>query len=85
MDFSGATPEVQNRIRVDGIQATAAYDPVVAGNGNFGNYPLYIGARNQTSSYFNGRLYSLIVRGAQSTLSQIEATELYMKKKVGIA
>ena len=55
------------------------------GSGNFGNYPLYIGARANTSLYFNGRIYSLIVRGAQSTLSQIEATELYMKKKVGIA
>ena len=32
--------------------------------------------------YFNGRLYSLIVRGAQTTLSQIEATELYIKQKM---
>lgn len=55
------------------------------GTGNFGNYPIYIGARAGTSLYFNGRLYGLIVRGAQSSLLQIEATELYMKKKVGIA
>lgn len=55
------------------------------GTGTYGNYPLYIGARAGTSLFFNGRLYGLIVRGAQSTLSQIEATELYMKKKVGIA
>ena len=53
--------------------------------GNFGNYPLFIGSRAGTLIPFNGHLYGLIVRGAQSTLSQIEATELYMKKKVGIA
>lgn len=52
------------------------------GPGNFGNYPLYIGARAGTSLYFNGRLYSLIVRGAQSSLSQIEAAEVYMKQKM---
>lgn len=69
-------------LRVNGVATTGITDQ---GTGNFGNYPLYIGARAGTSMYFNGRLYSLIVRGAQSTLSQIEATELYMKKKVGIA
>ena len=55
------------------------------GAGSFGNYPLYIGARAGTSYFVNGRLYGLIVRGAQSSLLQIEDTELYMNKKVGIA
>ena len=52
------------------------------GTGNYGNYPLYIGARNGTSLFFNGRIYSLIVRGAESSLSQIEATEAYIKQKM---
>jgi hypothetical protein len=52
------------------------------GAGNYGNYPLNIGARASSSSFFNGRLYGLIVRGAQSSLSQIEATELYIKQKM---
>ena len=52
------------------------------GTGNYGNYPMYIGARTGTSVFFNGRLYGLIVRGAQSSLSQIEATELYVKRKM---
>jgi hypothetical protein len=52
------------------------------GGGNYGNYPLYIGARAGTSLFFNGRLYSLIVRGAQSNLSQIEAAERYIKQKM---
>ena len=47
---------------------------------NYGNYPLSIGSRAGTQLYFNGRLYSLIVRGAQSSLSQIEATENLIRK-----
>lgn len=52
------------------------------GVGNYGNHSLFIGARGGNSRYFNGRLYSLIVRGAQSSLSQIEATEAYIKQKM---
>jgi hypothetical protein len=51
--------------------------------GNFGNYPLYIGARNNASIFFTGWLTSLIVRGAQSTQSQIEATEAWVNGKTG--
>ena len=67
-------------LRVNGaVVQTATADQ---GPGNFGNYPLYIGARAGTSLYFNGRLYSLIVRGAQTPLSQIEAAERYIKQKM---
>jgi len=72
-----AAPE--SRLRVAG----AAYLSTAAqGTGNYGNYPLYIGSRAGTANYFNGRLYSLIIRGAQSSLSQIEATEAYIKQKM---
>ena len=67
-------------LRVNSIAAPKAVGD--QGAGNYGNYPLYIGARAGTSLYFNGRLYSLIVRGAQSSLSQIEAAEVYMKQKM---
>lgn len=50
------------------------------GSGNYRSDILYIGARAGTSLFFNGRLYSLIARGAQSSQSQIEATELYIKQ-----
>lgn len=53
------------------------------GTGNFGNYPLNIGMRNNTLFPFNGWLTSLIVRGAQSTQSQIEATESWVNGKTG--
>ena len=62
-----------NTLRVDGVQAgTSSIDQ---GLGNYGNYPLYIGARAGSSHYFNGRIYSLIVRGAQTSAELIAAVE----------
>jgi hypothetical protein len=52
------------------------------GGGNFGSaYPLFIGSRNNASIYFNGRLYSLIVRGAESNAAQIAAAEAWVNGK----
>jgi hypothetical protein len=68
-------------IRVNGTQqATATGDK---GSGNFSNNSLYIGQRAGTTLPFNGWLTSLIVRGAQSTQSQIEATESWVNGKTG--
>jgi len=67
-------------LRVNSVAAPQAVGD--QGAGNYGNYPLYIGGRAGTSLYFSGRLYSLIVRGAQTPLSQIEATERYIKQKM---
>ena len=53
------------------------------GLGNFGTYPLYIGARNNTSNWLNGYLYSLIVVGAASTAAQISSTESWINVKEG--
>lgn len=53
------------------------------GAGNFGNYPLYIGARAGTSFFFNGRIYGLIVRGAASTAQQISNAEAWMNARTG--
>lgn len=66
-------------LRVNGTQA--AINTGDQGTGNYGNYPLYIGARAGSSLYFNGHLYNLIVRGAQSTDAQIEATENWLEVK----
>lgn len=54
-----------------------------SGTGNFANLPLNIGCRNQASLYFLGNIYSLIVRGAQSTDTQITNTEKWVNNKVG--
>jgi hypothetical protein len=50
------------------------------GTGNFGNFALNIG---EGAGFLNGWLTSLIVRGAQSTQSQIEATESWVNGKTG--
>jgi hypothetical protein len=64
------------RNTVAGTSATANQ-----GTGNFGNYPLYIGSRGGSSFRFNGRIYSLIVRGAASTAQQISDTETWVNGK----
>jgi hypothetical protein len=66
---------------LNGVQA--ATTGASQGSGNFGNYPLFIGARDNASFFFNGWLTSLIVRGAQSTQSQIEATEAWVNSRTG--
>ena len=51
------------------------------GTGTYGNYPLYIGRRNNASLPFNGRIYQLIVRGAASNAGQIAAGEAWVNGK----
>lgn len=53
------------------------------GTGNYGNYPLYIGARAGNQFWFIGRLYSLIVRGAASSAAQINSAEKWVNTKTG--
>lgn len=53
------------------------------GTGNFGNYPLFIGRRGGTTLPANINLYSLIVRGAQSTAQQISDTETWVNQRTG--
>ena len=68
-----------SRIRVNGAQAASSASD--QGTGNFGNYPLYIGRRNNASLPFNGRIYQLIVRGAASNAGQIAAGEAWCNTK----
>jgi hypothetical protein len=82
LDIGAATPQTENVLRLNAVQQTLDFsDSNNAGTGNFGNYPMFIGRRGGTASPFNGRLYSLIVRGAQSTAAQIAATETYVNSK----
>jgi hypothetical protein len=68
--------------RLNGVQF--ATNSGSTGGGNFGStYPLFIGARNNASLFFNGRLYSLIVRGAASSASEIAATEAWVNARTG--
>ncbi len=69
-------------MRMDGVPAgtTTRADPITEA---FGNYPLYVGGRENTSLYLNGNIYSLIVRGALSTADEITATETWVNSKTG--
>lgn len=67
------------RIRVNGVVGTDGTSS--QGTGNYGNYPLYIGSRAGPSLPFNGRIYSLIIRGAASTAQQISNTETWVNGK----
>jgi hypothetical protein len=84
-DISQATPATEIIGRINGTQRTLTYSGASdAGTGNFGNYPLFIGANNNASAFFNGWLSSLIVRfGANLSQSQIEATESWVNGKTG--
>ncbi len=66
-------------IRTNGVERVV--DTRDQGSGNFGTYPLYIGRRGGTTLPLNGRLYSLIVRGAQSDATQITDTETWVNAR----
>lgn len=54
------------------------------GSGTFGNYPLYVGARMGTSSFFNGSISRLIVVGRPMTMAEIELAEAWLDEPVGV-
>jgi hypothetical protein len=54
------------------------------GSGNFGNYPLFLFARNGTTSRIEANFYGAIIRGAQSDTASVTQTENYMAQKTGI-
>ena len=83
-DLAAATNLTKMDMRINGMDVAMIDAGGTVGSGNFGNYPLFIGARNNASLFFNGWLTSLIVRGAQSTQSQIEATEAWVAGKTGV-
>jgi hypothetical protein len=69
-------------LRVNGV--VVATDSGDQGTGNYTNTQLYIGIRSDALLPFNGRIYSLIVRGAQSTESTIDQTEVWVGNKTGL-
>jgi len=69
------------RTRVNGVSGTTSATP--SGGGNFGNYPLYIGRRNNATLPFNGRIYQLIVCGKTLSASELASTEAYVNQKTG--
>jgi hypothetical protein len=84
--FDSALSGLANEAKLRRNQVAQTYASTTgtdSGTGNFANAPLYLGARLGTSVYINGWLTSLIVRGAQSTQGQIEATEAWVNSRTG--
>lgn len=81
IDFAQETLDGELAARINGTPTVLTYSGSASGTRNFGNYPLYLFRRGGTSLPFNGRMYGLIVRGAQSTASQIASGEKYINSK----
>lgn len=71
-----------NILRINGVQADS--DTGDQGTGNFGNYPLFIGRRNNTSLPFNGQLYSMVIVGKAVTAGELTNTEKFVATKTGV-
>ena len=55
------------------------------GTGNFGNHVLNVGARNNAGSlFFNGKLFSFVVRGAATSGDQLIDAETWMDERGSI-
>lgn len=69
-------------LRLNGTQV--ASDASSQGTGNFGNYPLFIGRRNNASFPLNGQLYSMIIVGKAVTAGELSSTEKFVASKTGV-
>jgi len=54
------------------------------GSGNFGNYSLYVLARNNASLFLNGRMYGLLVVNRTCTSTEFDDMDAYHATKAGI-
>ena len=66
-------------LRINGAQV--AQDTADQGTGNFGNYPLYIGRRNNATLPFNGKDFGIIVVGKAASAGEITDTETWLAAK----
>jgi len=81
-DIAQSTSAQEIVVRLNGTAAaTATAGNGNAGTGTFGNYPLFIGRRNNATLPFSGRLFSLIVRGAATSAADINSAEGYVETK----
>ena len=81
-DIAQSTVATEIVPKVNGATPTLV-DSGSAGTGNFGNYPLFIGRRNNATFPFNGNLYQLIVCGKTLSASELASTEAYVNSKTG--
>lgn len=80
-DISQVTKETQLIPRLNFTQLTGSqitWTGTTAGTGNFGNLPLFIGARSGGTLPYQGKIYEIIVRGALSNPTQVFQTETFI-------
>lgn len=65
---------------VNGLQQTGAEVNSITTQGNYGNYPLYIGARAGASLFFNGRLYQLVIAAGSEIRVAEEDSDLFLSE-----
>jgi len=70
------------RIRVNGTQIAESL--LDQGTGNFGNYALFIGRRNNSNLPLEGRIYQMVVCGKALSASELASTESFVATKTGV-
>jgi hypothetical protein len=70
--------------RVNGSDAAFSIEFANNSGGNFGNWPLYIGARSTPAYFFNGNIYSLIIGGAAYDAATVLNAEAWVADKSGV-
>ena len=74
----------QLTFRVDGTQEAAPTTD--QGSGNYGNYAINIGSRNNAASlHLTGFMYSMIIRNVVSSATDIANIETYLAGKSGVS
>lgn len=79
---SNTTAEASNRLRLNGAAVTLSYNASVPSGTDFISARFFIGSQNGTFP-FNGRMYSCIVRFAESIAEEIEDTETWLNERMG--
>lgn len=83
-DISRNTTAQEISVRVNQLAQLLTSSGGPAGTGNFGSWPLIIGRPRSWQLPFNGRLYGLIVRGAQTDNLHLTNVERYLANKSGV-
>ena len=69
---------------VNGVAQSMGVFYLGSSTGNFGNHPLFIGARSGGVAPFNGNLYSLIIGGALYDAATVIEAEAWVAEKTGV-
>jgi hypothetical protein len=69
-------------VRLNGVQA--AINTGDQGTGNYSNAVLFIGRRNNATEPFNGKIYTIIIRGGVTDAATLALTERYVGSRMGI-